>query len=130
MKPKKIWANLGVKDVEQTRKFYTALGFTRNGECNSEELVSFFIGDDDFIVHFFANDVLQKAIKGALSDLKQGNEIIFTLSAENKDEVDAWAEEVRNAGGKLVSEPAEFGKGYYGFDFADPDGHKWNVFYM
>ena len=129
MKPKKIWANLGVKDVERTRKFYSALGFKRNGEHNVKELVSFFIGNDDFIVHFFANDALKKFM-GELSDLKQGNEIIFTLSAENKDEVNAWAEEVRNAGGQLVSEPAEFGEGYYGFVFADPDGHKWNVFYM
>ncbi|MFV8326709.1 VOC family protein [Flavobacterium sp. ZS1P14] len=130
MKPKKIWANLGVKDVEQTKKFYSALGFKRNGHGNAKELVSFFIGNDDFIVHFFANDTLNKAMEGTLSDPKQGNEIMFTLSAENKDEVNAWAEEVRNAGGNIFSEPAEFGEGYYGFSFADPDGHKWNVFYM
>lgn len=131
MKPKKIWANLGVKDVEQTRKFYSALGFKRNGGYeNGKKLTSFFIGNDDFVVHFFANEALKKAIKGELSDLKQGNEIMFTLSAENKDEVNAWAEEVRNAGGQLFSEPAEFGEGYYGFGFSDPDGHKWNVFYM
>ena len=38
--------------------------------------------------------------------------------------------EVRNAGGTIFPEPAEFGQGYYGFGFADPDGHKWNVFNM
>ena len=26
--------------------------------------------------------------------------------------------------------PEEFGKGYYGFVFADPNGHRFNVFYM
>ena len=69
-------------------------------------------------------------MQGELLDTNLGNEIMFTLSAENKDEVNVWAEEVRNAGGKIFSEPAEFGPGYYGFAFSDLDGHKWNVFYM
>jgi predicted lactoylglutathione lyase len=58
------------------------------------------------------------------------NEVIFTLWAESKEEVDTWASEVRNVGGMIFSEPSEFGKGYYGFGFSDPDGHKWNVFHM
>jgi predicted lactoylglutathione lyase len=69
-------------------------------------------------------------MKGELANLEQANEVIFTLWAENKKEVDTWAEEVRNAGGKIFSEPEEFGEGYYGFGFSDPDGHKWNVFHM
>jgi len=131
MKPKKIWANLGVKDVDTTRKFYTALGFKRNeGFDGGTELASFVIGDDDFVVHFFRNDALKESMKSELADLKQGNEVMFTLWSESKEEADAWAEEVRNAGGTIFSEPAEFGKGYYGFGFSDPDGHKWNVFHM
>ncbi len=38
--------------------------------------------------------------------------------------------EVENAGGKIITKPEAFGEGYYGFLFADPDGHKFNVFYM
>ena len=41
-----------------------------------------------------------------------------------------WAIEVENAGGKIITKPEAFGEGYYGFLFADPDGHKFNVFYM
>lgn len=130
MKPKKIWANLGVKDVELTRKFYATLGFERNGKHESKDLASFLIGDDNFVVHFFAKEVLEKFIGSEVADLNKGSEIIFTLGAESKAEVNAWAEEVRNAGGTIFSEPAEFGEGYYGFSFADLDGHKWNVFYM
>ena len=131
MKPKKLWANLGVKDVEKTWNFYTALGFKRNeGHDNGKSLASFLIGDDGFVVHFFPNTVLQQSIEGELADLTKGNEVIFTLWAESREEANAWAEEVRNAGGVLRSEPAAFGEGYYGFVFADPDGHKWNVFHM
>jgi predicted lactoylglutathione lyase len=131
MRPKQVWANLGIKDVARTRKFYTELGFKPNsGFDKSKELTSFLFGDDDFIVHFFLKDSLKESMKGELADLKQGNEIIFTLWADSRVEADTWVNEVRNAGGTIFSEPAEFGAGYYGFGFSDPDGHKWNVFHM
>lgn len=128
MKPKKIWANFAVENLERTTKFYTTLGFKFNG--SSKDLTSFFFGDDNFIIHFFLKDILEKAMKGKLADPVQGNEIIFTLSAGSKAEVDEWAREVVQAGGTLVSDPEAFGEGYYGFVFADPDGHRFNVFFM
>ena len=128
MKTKKIWANLGVEDLERTTKFYTELGFRSNGA--SKELTSFFVGEDDFVIHFFLKDILRSNVKVELADLKNGNEVIFTLSADSKEEVDTWEKEVKKAGGKIISNAEEFGKGYYGFVFSDPDGHTFNVFYM
>ncbi len=128
MKPKMIWSNLAVSDLERTTKFYTELGFKSNGE--NDELTSFFVGDDDFVMHFFLKDKLKPSMKGEIIDSKKANEVIFTLSAESKDQVDNWAKEVEKAGGKIISKPEEFGEGYYGFVFADPDGHKFNAFYM
>lgn len=128
MKAKKIWGNLAVEDLERTTNFYTELGFRSNG--SSEELTSFFFGEDDFVLHFFSKAPLRSGMKGELADLKHGNEIIFTLSAASKEEVNLWEQAVEKAGGTLVSKAEEFGKGYYGFVFADPDGHRFNVFYM
>jgi predicted lactoylglutathione lyase len=129
MDPNKIWANLAVSDLQRTTKFYTELGFKSNG-TPSQEITSFLVGRDSFVMHFIIKDKLRTEIKGELADLKKGNEIIFTLSAGSKEEVNQWAVEVQKAGGELVSKPEEFGKGYYGFVFADPDGHKFNVFHM
>ena len=128
MQTKKIWANLGVEDLERTTKFYTELGFKPNGA--SEELTSFLVGDNDFVVHFFLKDILKSFINGEMVDPKLGNEIVFTLSADSKEEVNNWQDEVKKAGGTIISPAEEFGEGYYGFVFADPDGHKFNVFYM
>lgn len=131
MRPTKIWANLAVKDVDNTRNFYTSSGFKSNeGHNKAKELCSFLIGDDDFVVHFFANDSFKSSTKGEIADLAHGNEVMFTLWAESKEEADTWAIQARNAGGVIFSGPSEFGNGFYGFGFADPDGHKWNVFYM
>jgi uncharacterized protein len=128
MKTKKIWANLSVQDLERTTRFYTELGFRPNG--SSKELTSFFVGENNFIIHFFLHEILKSNVKIELADLNKGNEVIFTLSAETREEVDNWEKEVKNAGGIIISGAEEFGNGYYGFVFSDPDGHKFNVFHM
>ncbi|MBV7532467.1 VOC family protein [Chitinophaga sp. sic0106] len=128
MKVKKIWANYSVQDLSRTTAFYTALGFKHNGA--SDQLTSFFFGEQNFIIHFFLREILTPAMMGPIVDATAGNEIIFTLSAGTREEVDQWEQEIRKAGGTIVSQPAAFGEGYYGFVFADPDGHRFNVFQM
>jgi hypothetical protein len=72
MKPKKIWANLAVSDLKRTAKFYTDLGFRPNGiHSTTDELTSFLVGNDDFVIHFFLKDILKNGIKGEISDTKQ-----------------------------------------------------------
>ena len=128
MNIKKIWANFSVSDLNRTTSFYKQLGFQHNGA--SDQLTSFFFGEENFIIHFFLKDILEPAMKGPLTDTKAGNEIIFTLSAGTREEVDSWEKEILQAGGTIVSRPEAYGEGYYGFVFADPDGHRFNVFQM
>jgi predicted lactoylglutathione lyase len=128
MKSNMIWANFGVKDLERTTQFYTHLGFRSNGK--SDDLSSFFFGENNFIIHFFKKEILSKNLGLEISDSEKSNEIIFTISAESREEVDQWAEKIKNSEGKLISNPEEFGDNYYGLIFADPDGHKFNIFMM
>ena len=128
MKPKKIWANLSVHDLEKTSKFYGALGFKPNGNGSGAEGTSFFFGKDEFVINFFTKKRFDIDINGMASGSTAGSEIIFSLSAETQDEVNKCAEEVRKIGGTIISEPKKFGEGYT-FAFADPDGHKFNVLY-
>ncbi|MEO8516509.1 MAG: VOC family protein [Flavobacterium sp.] len=126
MKIKKIWANLAVSDLNRTTNFYTQLGFKSNGR--SSDLTSFFVSDDNFIIHFFLKEKLEPSMGGPIADLKNGNEIIFSLSCESRNEIDQWVKIVTDAGGKIFSAPSEVGKGYT-FGFSDPDGHKFNFLY-
>ncbi|RQO30819.1 glyoxalase [Taibaiella sp. KBW10] len=128
MNIKMIWANLAVEDLERTGKFYEALGFRPNGHNNSEELRSFFMGENNFIIHFFVKEQLEVALKGSLADTRQGNEVIFSLSAESEEEVREWVSKVDNAGGTIFAPPEKWGKGF-NLGFSDPDGHKFNVLY-
>jgi len=128
METKQIWANLPVADLERTTKFYEELGFTSNNSMKSDELTSFSFGKNNFIINFFLKDILEKNTKMSFSDLKTGNEIIFSLSAGSKDEVDGWVKTVEKAGGSIFAAPYEIKEGYT-FGFSDPDGHKFNVLY-
>ncbi|KQR94457.1 glyoxalase [Chryseobacterium sp. Leaf180] len=131
MKPKKIWANLTVADLKRTAAFYTALNFKQNtGMPEPADLVSFSFGDDEFVINFFQKEKFEANTSLKMSDGKSGIEVLFTISAESRGEVDEWAEEAKAAGADIISEPLGFGNGFYGFTFADPDGHAYNVFYM
>ncbi|WP_336518267.1 VOC family protein [Pollutibacter soli] len=128
MKAKKIWANLSVKDAARSNQFYTALGFATNNTNNYPKLASFRFGDGDFVIHFFEQG---SAIDEYLSPAADSaSEIMFTLSAETEEEVKEWAEKVKKAGGKLFHEPRRDEHNFYGFAFADPDGHKFNILLM
>jgi uncharacterized protein len=126
---RQVWANLPVSDVNRTRKFYDRLGFKLNGDPKNGELVSFFAGDEDLIIHFFRENIFELASGGAAAKLSNGSEIMYTIGANSRKEVETWANEAKAAGGSLFSEPAEMQNGWFGCGFSDPDGHKWNVFY-
>lgn len=127
MEPKSIWANLVSNDLERTTKFYTALGFKANGECKANEGTSFFFGQSKFVINFFTKERLEKDVNGTISNPKD-NEILFSLSADSKEEVNNWAEKVKSVGGTIFSQPQDYDEGYT-FGFADPDGHKFNILY-
>lgn len=125
MKPKMIWGNFSVKDVQRTEKFYTQLGFAPNNRNPYPKLVSFLFGESDFVIHFFEQG---SRIDDYLTPGSGTNaEIIFTLSAETEEEVREFAEKVVSAGGTILKEVQRHENKYFGFAFADPDGHRFNV---
>jgi len=124
-----LWINLPVKDLEKSKKFFSELGFSFNTEHgNSPVSASLVIGKN--VVMLFDENSFKGFTKTAITDTGKTNEILISMDAESKEEVDALAKKVSNAGGTIYSEPGEKDGWMYGFGFADPDGHRWNVLYM
>jgi predicted lactoylglutathione lyase len=130
MKTKQIWANLATTDLDRTTKFYTALGFKQNSgpAAQAHELTSFSIGEKGFVINFFLKNVLQKNTQTEFIDAHNATEILFSLSAESKEELEQWIEIIKSAGGKITVDISPVGPGFT-FVFADPDGHKFNFLY-
>ena len=127
METKMIWANLASSNLEATTRFYTALGFKNNGKP-TDQLTSFIFGNNNFIIHFFEKSWFENSANSQAANLEKQNEIIFSLSADSRKEVDQWYIKVKDAGGTIYAEPQQFQQGYT-FGFADPDGHKFNFLY-
>lgn len=121
-----IWANLAVADVERTARFYNQLGLKPNGKP-TKDIASFLFANNQFIIHFFERSKLSKAFGQPAEKLNNGNEVMFSLSAETEADVHEWIKLAREAGGTIFREPARDEDGYFYGGFADLDGHHFNV---
>ena len=126
-----IWFNLPVKDLARSVTFFTEIGFARNpGPGNSEHSASFTIGEKQVVLMLFANDVFSGFTNNALSNTSAGTEVLFSLGADSREQVNDIANRARSAGGTVFGEPQESNGFMYGCGFCDPDGHRWNVLFM
>jgi hypothetical protein len=64
-----------------------------------------------------------------LADPTQQTAAIIALSAESREDVDAFADKALDLGGSPAKDPMDYGF-MYGRSFLDPDGHHWEVFWM
>lgn len=128
---KELWVNLPVRDLAKSKEFFTKLGFTFNPQySNSDEAACLVIGDKRIIVMLFTESTFENFTQNKVSDSKRGTEVLLSIDAETREEVDQMVEKVLEAGGVVYSQPKEEQDWLYGCGFVDLDGHRWNVLYM
>jgi predicted lactoylglutathione lyase len=128
---KEIWLNLPVKNIQKTTDFFTQIGFTLNTHApQSDSMASFKIGQKDFIVNFFTQEVFNSFTPFKIADLTNATECLISIDAENKAEVNEILEKAKAAGADVYAEGGEKDGWMYGGGFTDLDGHKWNVLFM
>jgi predicted lactoylglutathione lyase len=126
-----LWLNLPVREPDRAKEFYTQLGFRLNEQYASQDgSFSLIIGDNKVVLMIFPESTFLGFMGNAAANSWQGNEVLFSLGANSREEVDELALKAESAGGSVFSKPGERGGWMYGCGFADPDGHRWNVLYM
>ena len=126
-----IWLNLPVKDLARSVAFFTGIGFERKqGPGNTPQSASFAIGEKKVVLMLFAEGMFSGFANNALSDTSKGTEVLFSLGAASREQVDDIADRAKSAGGSLFAEPRESNGFMYGCGICDPDGHRWNVLFM
>ena len=113
---------LGVADLERSRRFYEALGWT-TGASPADDVVFFQAGG--MIVALWGRD--QLAEDSGVSDSGGWGGITLAYNTRSPAEVDAVVEEARRAGARIAKEAAPTFWGGYSGVFVDPDGHPWEV---
>ena len=128
---RELWLNLPVREPERAKAFYTQIGFRLNDQYVSQDgSFSLIVGDNQVVLMIFPESSFSGFVGNAVADPRQGNEVLFSLGANSKEEVDEIVLKVEGAGGTVFSKPDEHGGWMYGCGFADPEGHRWNVLYM
>ncbi|WP_337031278.1 VOC family protein [Paenibacillus illinoisensis] len=121
-----IWINLPVKDVEKSTAFFNEIGFHAVSVGNERAKLT--IGQTTILL--FPDTAFEKFTRSTIADTSHSAEVIFSIGADSREEVDAFIQKVEVAGGSIFGKPAENEGWMYGAGFADLDGHRWNLLYM
>ncbi|CAM3686905.1 VOC family protein [Marinicrinis lubricantis] len=123
-----IFVNLPVKDLQQTKEFFKAIGFEFNPQFTDENAACLVINDNIFAM-LLTEPFFKGFMKKEVCNTSSHAEVIIALSAESREQVDEWADRALKAGGKQASDPADHGF-MYTRSFEDLDGHIWEISYM
>lgn len=128
---KDLWMNLPVKDLNRSKEFFTTIGFSfKDGPGNSDTMAPLVVGSKETIIMLIVENVFKGATQNPIADTEKGTEVIFSFSADSREEVEEVAKKVTAAGGNVFAPPAEIQGWMYGCAFTDPDGHRWNALFM
>lgn len=124
----KIFVNLPVKDLKRSVEFFTRLGFRFNPQFTDENATCMIVSDDIFVM-LLVEKFFKTFIPNEIADASQSSEVIITLSADSRQQVNELVETALLSGGKPSSETQDQGW-MYGRGFRDLDGHLWEIMYM
>jgi hypothetical protein len=127
---KQIWLNLPVKNVAKAKDFFWKIGFSFNEQHDTPSSSCMIVGEGQFVVMLFEELLFKSFSQNELTNTQSGSEILISIDAESRGEVDELAQKIIEAGGNVFSPPAESQGWMYGCGFADLDGHRWNILFM
>ena len=125
---RKIFVNLGVKDLARSVEFFAKLGFSFDPRFTDESATCMIVSDEAYVM-LLVESRFQDFTKKQLADPATQTEAILSVSAESRDAVDELADTALEAGGSPANDPMDHGF-MYGRSFNDPDGHLWEVLWM
>jgi predicted lactoylglutathione lyase len=125
---RKIFVNLPIQDMERSKAFFAALGFSFNPQFTNDQGACMVISEDIYAM-LLVQPFFQTFTKKPISDAAKSTEVIVCLSCDSRDEVDAMVKKALAAGGKAPNAPQDHGF-MYGHGFEDLDGHLWELMWM
>lgn len=126
---KMIYINLPVTDLAAATRFYEAIGCGKN-EQFSDHQSSSMVWSDTITFQLLANDYFSTFTPKKIADAHATSEVLFALSHDNREQVDAIVEAAAATGGKAdIRERQDLGW-LYNRTFEDPDGHVFEAISM
>lgn len=125
---RQIFINLAVRDLDESMRFYSALGFTNNPQF-SDQTAKCMVWSEHIFVMLLTHNKFSAFTAKPIADTKTNIASLLSLSLSSIDEVNNIMANGLNAGGTETNEMRD-----YGFmqqrTIEDPDGHTWELFFM
>ncbi|MDH6592003.1 putative lactoylglutathione lyase [Variovorax sp. TBS-050B] len=129
MANKQIFVNLAVKDLEKSKAFFAALGYTFNPQFTDANAACMVIHEGSIHAMLLVEEFFKTFTSKSLADTSQSTEVLLCLSCDSRAEVDEMVAKAVAAGGTAPRPPQDYGF-MYGHGFQDIDGHLWELMYM
>ncbi|PSM49293.1 glyoxalase/bleomycin resistance/extradiol dioxygenase family protein [Chroococcidiopsis sp. CCALA 051] len=123
-----IFVNLPVKNLNQSIKFFTQLGFQFNSQFTDETATCTIVSQDIFVM-LLTHEKFKTFTPKEICDATKSTEVLVCLSAQSRETVDEMVRQAIAAGGTTYNEPQDHGF-MYAHGFQDLDGHIWEIVYM
>lgn len=123
-----IFVNLAVESVQDSRAFYSGLGFGINEQYSNEQAACVVIADNIYVM-LLAKPFFSGFTDKPIADARTTTEVLNCLDCESRQRVDQLVKLAEQHGGKAYRE-AKDQDFMYGHAFEDPDGHIWELVYM
>ncbi|MDB5899479.1 MAG: glyoxalase/bleomycin resistance/extradiol dioxygenase family protein [Ramlibacter sp.] len=125
---RKIFVNLPIENMERSRAFFAALGFSFNPQFTNDQGACMVISEDIFAM-LLVKPFFQTFTKKSIADARTSTEVLVCLSCDSRDEVDKLVRQAKAAGATVPNAPQDHGF-MYGHGFEDLDGHIWELAWM
>ncbi len=128
MEINQAYINFAIKDVERTKKFWQALGFSFNEEMTDERAVTVVLKEGQLYAMFITEDFFKTLTEKPLP-MPGTSQVVVALSCNSREEID---EVIRLALENCASqheEPQDYGWMYQN-SFWDINGFGWNLTYV
>jgi predicted lactoylglutathione lyase len=123
-----IFVNLAVRDLDKSKAFFAALGFTFNAQFTDEKAGCMVLSDKGYVM-LLTEPFFRGFTKKEPCDTSRNTETMLALSCESRAEVDELVRKAIDAGGSHAMDSQDHGF-MYAWSFYDLDGHHWEVLWM
>ncbi|WP_026922929.1 VOC family protein [Glycomyces arizonensis] len=130
---KMIFLNLPVADLDRSKQFYEAIGWSIN-QAFTDANAACVVVDDNICLMLLSKDFYATFTKRPIADTVAATGALYALSLESREAVDELTEAAVKAGGteefNEQKRAQESEVGMHGRAFQDLDGHQWEPFFM
>lgn len=123
-----IYINLPVADLDRSRRFFEAMGYTFNKQFSNDQAAGLAISDTIYAM-LHTPESIRRFTQKNIADAHNTTEVLVALQLESRDAVNALMEKALAAGAREQREREDHGF-MFGRSFEDPDGHIWELFFL